>query len=278
MTSRNPSPLAETQGQHQELVNIILNTVPCEKIFLLGTTCTTKQTESVFAGTPFCLQFISYYYLLVLTPRKEKERNMQVQDRLEGTLQHKMPSTVLVFDIEQFNDYLKGNHPFGILLTYMAGLLYDAKRETLVEVKPLDEEEHKQKNQAIYTAGINKVEEFLAGAELYKLRLQNKMAAFMLHQAAEQAFRTLLLVVTGLDITTHSLDKLARHCGLFTHKIENIFKRRSEKDERLFQLLQRAYVDTRYKDNYSIRSEDLNKLSSRIQSVKQLLKHMSTYM
>lgn len=274
MTLLTPNPIAETQ--HQELVSIILNTAPCEKIFLLGTTTMERRTESVFTDASFSCGYTVHYYLLVLTLRKDKERNMQVQDRLEGTLQHKMPSTILVFDIEQFNDYLKGNHPFGIMLMHMAGLLYDAKREALVEVKPLDEEAHKRKCQGIYAAGIKKVEEFLVGAELYKLRLQNQMAAFMLHQAAEQALRTLLLVVTGLDITTHSLDKLARHCGMFTHKVEEIFQRRNVKEERVFQLLQKAYVDSRYKDNYSIRCEELNKLINHTRTLQQLLKHMAT--
>ena len=41
------------------------------------------------------------------------------------------------------------------------------------------------------TQGINIVNEFIAGAELFRVREQNKMAAFMLHQAAEQALLTI---------------------------------------------------------------------------------------
>jgi len=93
-------------------------------------------------------------------------------------------------------------------------------------------------------------QEFLAGADLYRIREQNKMSAFMLHQAAEHALLTLLKLTTGLHVNTHNLDKLIRSCSMVSYKLPEVFNRNNEQNERLFQLLQKAYIDTRYKDSY----------------------------
>ncbi len=67
-------------------------------------------------------------------------------------------------------------------------------------------------NEKLFNAGFNKVNEFLAGAELYRIRKQNKMAAFMLHQATEHALHTILKIGIGLYINRHNLDKIMRYC------------------------------------------------------------------
>ena len=93
------------------------------------------------------------------------------------------------------------------------------------------------------------------------------MAAFMLHQAAEQGLRTMLIINTGLRINTHSIDKLVRYCNLFCQELPDILPRVREKDNRLFQLLQKAYIDTRYKKNYSIKLEELTILSAQVKKL-----------
>jgi uncharacterized protein len=88
------------------------------------------------------------------------------------------------------------------------------------------------------------VREFLAGAELHTIRVQYK-AAFMLHQAAEQASRTMLTIHIGLRINNHSIDRLIRCCSMFCFELQDVFAKKSEKEKLLFQLLQKAYIDTR---------------------------------
>jgi hypothetical protein len=48
--------------------------------------------------------------------------------------------------------------------------------------------------------GINKVTQFHAGADFYRIREQNKMAAFMLPQASEHAFHAILKIKTGRPV------------------------------------------------------------------------------
>ncbi|HZW49014.1 MAG TPA: HEPN domain-containing protein [Bacillota bacterium] len=86
----------------------------------------------------------------------------------------------------------------------------------------------------------------MAGADLFMLRNQTKLAAFMFHQAAEQCLRALFEKTTGMYLNTHSLDKLTRYCSMTCWRLPEIFPGKNEKGERIFQLLQKAYIGGRY--------------------------------
>ncbi|MEJ7679033.1 MAG: HEPN domain-containing protein [Segetibacter sp.] len=86
-------------------------------------------------------------------------------------------------------------------------VLHDAGNTPFAEPLTIDQQSLVKANEVTYKAGLNKVQEFLADADLYRIRQQNKMAAFMLHQAAEHALHTLLRISTGLYVNTHNIDK-----------------------------------------------------------------------
>lgn len=118
--------------------------------------------------------------------------------------------------------------------------------------------------------GLEKAREFLTGSELYRLRKQYAMAAFMLHQSAEQALHTLLKAGTGYHAHTHSIERLLLYASLVSYQLLDLFPRQTERDKRLFTLLQKAYIDTRYKD-YSISDDELLCLSEKVKHIHRLL-------
>ncbi len=180
--------------------------------------------------------------------------------------------TAIALDINQFNEWLIEGHPFANKVCKTAECIHDAENIPLGIPKDIDEMELAKTNESLYNTGINKVQEFLAGADLFRIREQNKMAAFMLHQAAEQALQTLFRIKTGLYIHTHNLDKLIRYCSMVSYKLPAVFPRNNEKNERLLQLLQKAYIETRYKEDYVIRTDDLLVLTERVRELMAILK------
>ncbi len=95
----------------------------------------------------------------------------------------------------------------------------------------------------------------------------------MLHQAAEQALHTTMQLKTGLRVVTHNLDKLYRYCCTFCYQLpEIVFGNNKENDKRLFNLLQKAYIDTRYKNDYSISTIDLLALFNILKRLHELLR------
>ncbi len=257
--------------QHQQLVKIILKACAVEKIYLLGSTLLTRRTESIFMPDAPSCKHVGHYYLLVIV--NSEQGHNQVQDTIENNCQHFIPVTAIVLSEERFEEWLMEGHPFAHAVYTKAVLLHGEKEIPHVSVTIKDDAAIQKENNVIYIAGLNKVEEFLAGADLYRIREQNKMCAFMLHQAAEQALHTMLQLKTGLRVVAHNLDKLYRYCCMVCYQLpEIVLGNNKESDKRLFNLLQKAYIDARYKSNYSINAMDLLTLTDIVRKLNELLK------
>jgi HEPN domain. len=254
--------------QHAELVRIILEEVDADKIYFLGSTLMQRRTESVFmTDTPSC-RYVSHYYVLVLVANKE---NLDaVQDKIENNCKHFIPATAIVLYSDRFKQWVEEGDEFARTVCRIAVQLHGADEKILVP-EITNAELNKKEKESILNQGINKVTEFLAGADLYRIREQNKMAAFMLHQAAEHGLHTILKVTTGLCFNTHNIDKLIRYCSMVSYKLPDIFSRNNDRNERLFQLLQKAYIDSRYKEHYLILNDDLLKLTEKIRTLLDIL-------
>jgi HEPN domain-containing protein len=251
------------KDQHTELVKIILDSVPADKIYFLGSTLMYRRTESIFmTDAPSC-HYVGHYYVLVVTGDGQS-LNVS-QDKIENNCQHLIPVTAIVLRTDQFNQWVNEGHQFAQTVCRIAVLLHGEKQSVS---ETINKEVSKSDKLEIFNQGLNKVTEFLAGADLFRIREQNKMAAFMLHQAAEQALHTILKITTGLYLNTHNLDKLIRYCSMVSYKLPDIFSRTNEKNERLFQLLQKAYIGSRYDKSYFIDIDTLVEITNRIVTLK----------
>jgi HEPN domain-containing protein len=258
------------KNQEAKLVAMITEAVPVEKIYMLGSSLQQQRTESIFmTDAPSCRK-VGHYWLLVLVDKDCGHSDSYVQDKIENNCQHFIPVTVIVLHTAQFNNWLTEGQRFACTVIKIAVLLNDSNNIPLAIPNTINEEADKKAMEPYCTQGINKVNEFIAGAELYRIREQNKMAAFMLHQAAEQALLTILKRATGLHTNTHNIDKLLRYCSMVNYQIPAIFPRNNDTNERLFQLLQKAYLDSRYKEGFKINSNDLLNIMERVKQLQQM--------
>lgn len=122
-----------------------------------------------------------------------------------------------------------------------------------------------------YTAGKNRAAEFLAGAELFVARKEYSMAAFMLHQSAEQSLLTLIRARTGYHANTHSIDRLLRLAELVSYQIRDVLPRTTDKQKNIFGRLQKAYIDARYQTEYEANEEDIQYLLPKVKYLLELL-------
>ncbi|GAB3013816.1 hypothetical protein GCM10027051_16310 [Niabella terrae] len=255
----------------QQLTDVIVKTANPDMIFLLGATLHRKKYESIFnESAPFC-QHISDCTLLILLPNLANKELHEWQDKIENHCSYLMPVTTLVLATPIFVDWLQAGLSFARFVWQHAPVLYDAGnicREHYPETKIAARNKEATRQ---WEEGLSKAKEFLAGAELYRVRKQYKMAAFMLHQSAEQALRALLKTGTGYHANTHSIDRLLRYGGLVAHQLPGIFPRQTEQDKRLFNLLQKAYIDTRYKEDYKITDNELLTLTGKIRRIHEVL-------
>lgn len=263
--------------EYIKLSRLILSAAPAVRIFLLGTTRAKHRTVSIFTSDALLNETKEHYYVLVLVKRNREASNNCVQEKIEAVCSPISPVTAFAIDFEQFNNWLLEGHPFACQVTAKALVLFEDISIQLADASIVDCEAVKKAKETAYSQGLNKVKEFLAGADLYRIREQNKMAAFMLHQAAESALLTILKISLGLTVNSHNLDKLSRYCSLATNSVADIFKRDSENEKRLFQLLQRAYIETRYREDYYINTPDLLNITGKIRLLQEVLLSMKCY-
>ncbi|MCK4981448.1 MAG: HEPN domain-containing protein, partial [Victivallaceae bacterium] len=97
-----------------------------------------------------------------------------------------------------------------------------------------------------------------------------KIAAFLLHQSTERYYHTLTLVFTGYKHKTHNLEELGKIASTLNLEYKKIFPRKTEVEKHHFSLLQKAYIDSRYKKGYRISRKELEYLSKRVIKLRDL--------
>lgn len=257
--------------EYIKLSRQILQVAPVVRIFLLGIRLVKYGTDSVFSPVPLTDESTDHYYLLVLIKRTHEASYKSLHERIESTCHSICPVTAIVLEFEQFNQWLQEGHDFAYQVRTKATLLFEDLSVSFGDVKEVAPDTIKASRQAAHSKGLNLMQEFLAGADLYRIRKQNRMAAFMLHQAAEFALHAILKISIGLCVNSHNLDKLIRYCSIANSNVSKVFNRRRENENRLFQLLQRAYIETRYKETYTINNSDLLEITHKIGLLHEIL-------
>jgi len=238
-----------------------------EKIYLLSVIHQRQEIRSIFIEDPSEHHLMEGLNILVLSGVSEKRPNDEVQDIIEHRLGIPISVTAFVLQAGQFSEWLKKQHPFALKVIRNARLCYDAGNFPLVATEAYEERSGNDFLKSDLEQKISKAREFLAGADLYIVRRQYEMAAFHLHQAAEQIYSGVIRFSTGLDVRTHNLDKLYRYSRWLLTDLKDIFPRNTEAEKRLFQYLQKAYLGARYDTDYSIKYPEIFKLVERIKKL-----------
>jgi HEPN domain-containing protein/predicted nucleotidyltransferase len=254
----------QKQKQIEEITEIIVKSVGPEKVILFGSHATGRWVEHRYTEGGITYEYISDYDILVITKSGEQRKDYEVQDLIENRCVYKTPVTVITHDIDFINKMLIEGQYFFADIEKEGILLYDAGNTPLAERKPLSPAEAKVIAQKYFEQWYGGAKGFLKGAGFYLQEREYKLSAFELHQATERTYNAIILVQTGYKPKTHNLDKLKRYSKRFSQELEGIFPDNTPQEKHLFDLLKRGYVDTRYKDNYEITTEELTQLIERV--------------
>lgn len=244
-------------------------------IYLLGGTLHCRHSESIFCDGSPTTQATSDYFLLVLLNSLEGKEQYEWQDKIEQHCSECVPVTVMVMQTSKFDEWLRSGHRFARTVVHSAIPLYKAEGLFFSPAQEADTIAEQKSIAKYYRDGLAKGREFLAGAELFRIRNQYRLSAFMLHQAAEHCLHGLIKAGTGFHAYTHNLDRLIRYGSLVCYQLPDIFPRKTEQDKRLFSLLQKAYGDARYKEDYAIDLNSLLSLSDKVSCLLDLIKGSS---
>ena len=183
-------------------------------------------------------------------------------------------ANVIAHSLMDVNDKLARGLPFFMDIARDGIVLYEEPGHPLAEPKPLTPEAARAEAQRHFDQWFRLSADALAIAEFSLSTDRWRHGAFMLHQATEEAYHCVLLVLTLYSPKLHRLKELRRQAERIEPRLIEAWPRDTKFARRSFTRLDRAYVDARYSAQYEITTEELDWLVERIKLLQTVVKEV----
>ncbi len=264
----------DKQSELQKITEAIGQRFPVEMIILFGSYARGDWVDDRYRENGTTYEYKSDYDILAVLNteavaiRKESQKRWQYKVRRDTGKE--LPMNVIFHGIDYLNEEIENGNYFFVDILKDGVMLYDSGKFQLSAPKPLNPADRKNKAQLYFNKWFENAKEFMIDYNNAFTRGSYNQAAFMLHQATERLYASVLLVYTDYKPKSHDLEKLDRQARKIDVRFKTIFPHTTPEEERLFTLLKKAYIDSRYKMDYSISREDLEYLSKRVQKLRDL--------
>lgn len=114
----------------------------------------------------------------------------------------------------------------------------------------------------LFNLNMQKALTFFNSARQLANEKEYTISGFMIQQACELTFRSLLLSLRGKQVKSHDLVVLRKHLSHFVPAIIGLFNKEEDKEIKLLSSIQEAYIRSRYDQAYKIYRNDLEKFIS----------------
>ncbi len=200
---------------------------------------------------------------------KIKDRFFENKNRLF----HTHPQFVN-YGIDDFNHALSKAHYFETEIKRDGIILFDSGAYKLARRKKLNFKEIKERAQKYYDDKFGRAKQFLKGVTFYCEDGDYNMASFHLHQSAENFLRTIPITFILYGHKSHDLSELMNAAKKHTPEIFKAFPRDTPEEKRLFDLLQRAYIESRYNPDFEITKADIDALLPKIELLRDVVEQV----
>ena len=220
--------------------------------------------------------YISDYDLLIVTKKRLGVRESTAAARignrfLEGKNAefHTHPQFINE-SISKLNNALSEGRYFYVDILAQGIMLYDSEEYQLATPCDLDYPKIKKMAQEYLNNKFSRANSFLFDVPNTLKRKDYKQASFYLHQATENFLKSIPLVYVLYGYKEHDLEFLIEKCKPYTLELAKVFPRDTPEEERLFRLLQRAYVEARYNDDFVVTKEDIDALTPKVELLRDI--------
>lgn len=174
------------------------------------------------------------------------------------------PAHVIVHSLAQLNRELGRGRPYFIDIVREGVSLFESSDEPLaspVKMSPGQAYSEAKENFDEWSASAAA---FLRTASNAIAQGDDKIAAFLLHQAAEQLYHCLLLTETLHTTRSHNLNFLRAEAERVAPEVICVWPRHSRFETRTWELLRRAYTEARFSKQFRVTPEQLAWLAERL--------------
>ena len=256
---------------------IILANAPVEMIILFGSHSTGKWVEDLYVEEGTTYEYMSDIDILVVTRKEKSAQNewrwCSIEDKIRAR-KWLTDTHIIAHGINLFNEKIRDNYYFFVDILKEGTMLYNSSNYQLATPQPLSPKKRRKKAQNYFEYWSEKAKISYESFEFNFHKEYYNFAAFLLHQATECYYMTFLLVFTDYKPKLHDIKKLGKLASKIKAEMATVFPCSTEEEKRLFKLLRKAYVDSRYDKNYVITQEELEYLAGSVKVLETLTKEL----
>jgi HEPN domain-containing protein len=241
----------------QKVVEVILNTVPTVKIVLLAYVNKRNEAFSIFEKTLTEVKDPVELNIFVIAKISDEDRHAAM-DTIEQRCRNIISITILTMTIEQFSSLENRRSFFAHTILQSKQILYKERVKFPRTGRVGNEVVETTNADADLTSWYKRAVTFwdIAGTQ-FRFG-EYGMAAFCIHQAAEQFLNMLLQATIGYRMGTHNLDKLLRLLRFYIPDVADVFKKETPLEKEKFLLLKNTYIHFRYRSDFNITENDVH--------------------
>jgi uncharacterized protein len=196
-------------------------------------------------------------------------RELTIANRLTA------PASFIVHSLKDVNNQLIRGRPFFRDIVAQGVALYEAEGHPLAQPGLLPPDEAKAEAKGHFDRWFPVVARSIRTFELQRLEGDDlawrRKQAFELHQAVEQLYHCVLLVLTLYSPKSHKLGFLRGQAEDLAPSLIEAWPRADRFHRRCFELLRQAYVNARYSPHYQISADELGWIGERVTRLQDLV-------
>jgi HEPN domain-containing protein len=254
--------IPETADTLKPIIQFLVTTVAPTKIYRVDNRNIKSDTTE------------KYIDLLLVIPNKNNIPFIELEPIIEIPYLKESRVVCSLHNEGVIKQALGNGHIFYTLNFTAENLVYDDKAVSFPATSIGAVQEMKQKAREIFSQHFERAQNFYSCAEYLHQRNPGKIIPFLLHQATEFTYRGVLMSLNGYDKRTHDIHSLKKHTRRCAPQLTTIFSPDVEEEKRLTILLEKAYLESRYENNYAVNENDLTVFFERLKLLQDSCKEL----
>lgn len=184
------------------------------------------------------------------------------------------PARIDIHSLQQVNEGLANGIPHFITTVTRGHILYETDDRVLTVPRLLSHAERIARGRAEFERWQERANAFLAGADFYASVANRAMALWMVHQACEHLYQSVIWALTLHGRRTHDLDDLRSCAEAQDCRLASAWPRETAEHRNAFGQLCHAYVEARYSRNFYVAPEILAWVRARAHDLQNLARNL----
>ncbi|MGF7230115.1 HEPN domain-containing protein [Arachidicoccus sp.] len=246
-----------TQGEDElkPLIQLLVATIQPTRIYRINHPKITNET---------------YIDLLIIVASSNEKPFVELEPILEIPYVSESIVCCSLYNEGNLKEDLSNGHLFYSLHCLQENIIYDnSKSQYPVPSSEMLEQMKKQISHN-FKQDIQRAIDFKEMAAYLLEKNHSKITSFLLHQATELTYRSVLKNLNGFDKKTHALQALRKYICRCAPQLCTIFSDDTEEDKQLNNLLEDAYTAARYDRSFKISRELLAKIFEKVTNLQQV--------